>query len=568
MTRRFNFLFVLTLAFAMCATTLMAQPLVSDQSSNDDEISSLTKDPKAYTPKPKDMWELGIHGGLFAVGGDVLPRAGFGGGASIRKSLGYSFSLRGDFLIGSARGLDFAPTWGATEPISILRNLPDNQAYTADNGYVFNYQATYTSFGIQALYNFTNIKFHSKAPKLNIYGLVGLSGFGVNTFYDALNSNNGNQIYNFQGTLGDGILATALADRDADRIDNSEYVSQAREILLGDNGLDGDYETEAAFQNVAGEEISVSFALQAGLGVSYRLSDRMSIAVETQAHFTNNDYIDGRSFRSQGVPSGNFDVPLYSHIRLNFFLGDPKKQSVPLWWVNPLDASMEAIAANTKKKDAAEMLADKDNDGVPNMIDKEPDTPAGAEVDTRGVTLDSDKDGLPNHLDKEPYSPTGYKIDPQTGVSEKPKMPKTMTKEEVLAIGKTAGWDKPKDDGINDWFLPMIHFDNDRYTIKSQSYSALGEVASVMKKYPSISVVVEGHASSDASEKYNERLSYKRANAAVEALVNDFGISRNRLILTYTGESEPLIKSNTTNYMNRRVEFRVSNGETEMSAPN
>ena len=35
---------VLTLAFAMFTTTLMAQPLMSKQSSKDDEISSLTKD--------------------------------------------------------------------------------------------------------------------------------------------------------------------------------------------------------------------------------------------------------------------------------------------------------------------------------------------------------------------------------------------------------------------------------------------------------------------------------------------------------------------------------------------
>ena len=99
MTRRFNFLFVLTLVFAMCATTLMAQPLVSEQSS-DDEISSLTKDPKPYSPKPKDMWELGVHGGYLAVGADTplrVPFAGFGGGVSLRKSLGYTFSLRADF---------------------------------------------------------------------------------------------------------------------------------------------------------------------------------------------------------------------------------------------------------------------------------------------------------------------------------------------------------------------------------------------------------------------------------------------------------------------------------------
>ena len=565
MTRRFNFLFVLTLAFAMCATTIMAQPLVSEQSSNDDEISSLTKDPKAYSPKPKDMWELGVHGGYLGVGGDTpfrIPFAGVGGGLSLRKSLGYTFSLRADFLIGNTYGQDYVPSWSTTEPVGILRNLPNNQAYTQDNPFVYNFKTTYTTVGIQALYNLTNIRFHSTAPKLGFYGIVGLSGFTVNTFYDALDADG--QIYNFVGANGDGMLVDALTRRSNGSITNSEYRIEAGDILA--QNLDGDYETAAAVQSIANEEVKIGGAVQAGFGLAYRLNDKISIAIEPQVHLASNDYIDGRAFRSVGVPSQGADVPFYIPVRLNLFLGDVKKQSIPLWWVNPLDAPMTEIAANTKKKDAAEMLADKDNDGVPNMIDKEPDTPAGADVDTRGVTLDSDKDGLPNHLDKEPYSPVGYKIDPQTGISEKPVMPKTMSKEEVIAIGKEQGWDK--DESISDWFLPMIHFDNDRSTIKPQSHSALNEVAAVMKKYPSISVVVEGHASSDASTAYNNRLSYKRANAAVETLVNNYGISRSRLILRYNGESEPLIKNNTTNYMNRRVEFRVSNGEAEMSAPN
>lgn len=560
MTRRFNFMIVLTLAFAMFTTTLMAQPLMSEQSSSDDEISSLTKDPKTYPPRPKDMWELGVHAGYLGVGGDTpfrIPFAGVGGGLSLRKSLGYTFSLRADFLIGNSYGQDFVPYWATTQPIDILTGL----GYTQANPFVHNFKTTYTSFGIQGVYNFTNIKFHSTAPKLGIYGFLGLGGFTVNTFYDAKDAS-GN-IYDFTGLLGADILAKSNGT-----IDNGEYVTRAGDILS--QNLDGDYETAAAVQTVGGEEVGIGASIQTGFGLSYRLSDRIAIAVEPQFHMTSNDYIDGRKFRTPQDPSNSMDVPFYVPIRLNFFLGDTKKQSIPLWWVNPLDAPMAEIAANTKKKDAAEMLADKDNDGVPNMIDKEPDTPAGAEVDTRGVTLDSDKDGLPNHLDKEPYSPVGYKIDPQTGISEKPKMPKTMSKDEVLAIGKSAGWDKSTTSGssVSDWFLPMIHFDNDRYTIKSQSYSALGEVAAVMKKYPSISVVVEGHASSEASTSYNSRLSYKRANAAVAALVDNYGINRSRLILRYNGESEPLIKKNTTNYMNRRVEFRVSNGETEMSAPN
>lgn len=558
MTRRFKFLFVLTLVLAVATTALTAQPLASEQAS-DEGISELTKDPNFPAAKPSDMWELGLHVGYLAIGGDTpakLPFAGFGGGVSLRKSLGYTFSLRGDFLYGRTYTQDYFPYGSATTPVKELRDL----GYSDTNPFIFNSQTTYTSFGLQALYSFTNIKFHSTAPKLGVYGLAGIGGFTANVKYDAKKAD---------GTIYDyvSLVADDAAKYDAGTITTKEYIKAVGDKLS--QVQDGTYETEAAVLTVGRKEVKFNTSIQLGLGLAYRLSDRISIAVEPQIHINGNDYLDGRRFIRPQVASSGSDVPFYLPVRVGVNLGDTKKKSIPLWWVNPLDAPMEAIATNLKKKDAAEMLADKDNDGVPNMIDKEPDTPAGAEVDTRGVTLDSDKDGIPNHLDKEPYSPVGYTIDPQTGISQKPVIPKSLTKEEIIALGKEQGWDKKQSGGgtINDWFLPMIHFDNDRYTIKSQSYSALGEVAAVMQKYPSISIVVEGHASSEASTAYNERLSYNRANAAIEALVSNYGIERSRLILLYSGESDPLIKNATTNYMNRRVEFRVANGETEMSKP-
>ncbi len=546
MTRRFNFLFALTLGIAFLATSLTAQPLSFEEASND-EISILTKETKSpYAPKPKDMWEVSLHAGILGVGADtpfeLFPGVGFGVG--VRKSLGYSWSLRGDILYGNTKGLDYVGYADATTPVQQL--TATSVGYSAADPFVFNFKTAYTSVGLQALWNITNIKFHGSASKLGIYTIAGLGVFTVDTKYDALN---GNTKYDFSSIIGS---ATDLADIRSNLKDN----------------LDGEYETDAAVLTANGEEVTINPNLQLGVGIAYRFSDKISLAIEPTFHATANDYIDGRRWRTPADLSVGTDIPFYIPVRLGIFLGDAKKQSIPLYWVNPLDKPMEAIAANTKKKDAAEMLVDKDNDGIPDLIDKEQDTPAGAEVDTRGVTLDSDKDGLPNHLDKEPYSPTGYKIDPSTGIAEKPKMPKVLTQDEIISIGKNQGWDKkPAPAGISDWFLPMIHFDNDRYTIKSQSYSALDQVATIMKKYPSISVVAEGHASSQASNAYNRNLSYKRSKSAIDYLVTNYGISRSRFVLTYDGESQPLVKSAPTNYMNRRVEFRVTNGETEMGAP-
>ena len=78
-----------------------------------------------------------------------------------------------------------------------------------------------------------------------------------------------------------------------------------------------------------------------------------------------------------------------------------------------------------------------------------------------------------------------------------------------------------------------------------------------MQKNPDITVVVEGHASSTASVSVNQKLSEDRANAAAKFLSENYGIASSRLVVTYKGETEPLKGSTGSNYMNRRVEFRV-----------
>ncbi len=54
---------------------------------------------------------------------------------------------------------------------------------------------------------------------------------------------------------------------------------------------------------------------------------------------------------------------------------------------------------------------DDDNDGVPNYLDKCPQTPNGVIVDTSGCPIDSDNDGIPDYLDKCPQTPKNIKVD-------------------------------------------------------------------------------------------------------------------------------------------------------------
>jgi len=51
------------------------------------------------------------------------------------------------------------------------------------------------------------------------------------------------------------------------------------------------------------------------------------------------------------------------------------------------------------------MLNDADGDGIPDYLDKEPNTPVGARVNSMGMTLDSDGDGTSDHMNQCPFLP-------------------------------------------------------------------------------------------------------------------------------------------------------------------
>ena len=125
----------------------------------------------------------------------------------------------------------------------------------------------------------------------------------------------------------------------------------------------------------------------------------------------------------------------------------------------------------------------------------------------------------------------------------------------------------------------MIHFDLDKYYVKPEFYGSLQNIASVMQSHPEIKVVANGFADNRSSSEYNNVLSFNRANEAINYLVANYNIPRNRFILRFGGEETPIVKDlndsyKTTeteeykHYMNRRVEFRVATStDTEMSRP-
>jgi outer membrane protein OmpA-like peptidoglycan-associated protein len=227
-----------------------------------------------------------------------------------------------------------------------------------------------------------------------------------------------------------------------------------------------------------------------------------------------------------------------------------------------------------------EWFKDNDKDGVVNKLDQEKETPEGAPVDTKGKALDSDKDGVPDLKDKELHSPPGYKVN-EDGIAD---VPRPLTQKDIQKLKNPDGTDKtlvignetftPKQNdggGLKDWFLPMVHFDRDKFGLRPEAYSQLQHIATVMKAYPDIKVVAHGHTDIRMSDEYNDMLSYNRAMTAVDYMASQYGISKDRFIVKYNGERSNLISaagSETDHLQNRRVEFSVAkDGDKSMERP-
>ncbi len=101
-----------------------------------------------------------------------------------------------------------------------------------------------------------------------------------------------------------------------------------------------------------------------------------------------------------------------------------------------------------------------------------------------------------------------------------------------------------------------VHFATDRATILPDSYPLLNTVAQVLRDFPEVTVEVQGHTDSRGSDRHNQRLSERRANAVRDYLIAQ-GISPHRLTARGYGESRPLETNRTPagRAANRRVQF-------------
>jgi peptidoglycan-associated lipoprotein len=107
--------------------------------------------------------------------------------------------------------------------------------------------------------------------------------------------------------------------------------------------------------------------------------------------------------------------------------------------------------------------------------------------------------------------------------------------------------------------LENIYYDLDKAEIRPDAAQELDKLVKILKDNPSIKIELSSHTDSRSSDEYNQDLSQRRAESAVEYLVSQ-GIEQDRLVARGYGESQLIIENATTeeeHQTNRRTEFKV-----------
>lgn len=388
---------------------------------------------------------------------------------------------------------------------SLRLDITGGQLKGEDDGNVRNYSTDWISGALQGVVSLNNLKWSPNERKTNIYLLGGL---GVTQF------------------SGDLTL----------------------------NGVEEEIEKKSQFH------------FETGVGVSFKINNKMNIGIEHKIFLVTSedaDFIDGVPTFDGAPDRFTFrDVPNYTNIRLNFNLGKSSEKTPPLYWLNPMESANGDIQL---LKDSRVTLADDDGDGIINQLDEEQDTPSGANVNPKGIATDGDKDGVPDYLDKEPFSPAETPVN-EEGVAQQPDI---MEEVEKMLAKKLADFEPKKEEttATNNGgagYLPSVYFGKSSANIRNKDFGILANVARVMSANKAMKFVVTGHTDQSGGETFNIDLSYNRAKAVLDFLVKS-GVDRAQLILQYKGKKEPLVEGEAT--VNRRVGFRVANGDSEMAAP-
>ena len=269
--------------------------------------------------------------------------------------------------------------------------------------------------------------------------------------------------------------------------------------------------TATAFDN--GKSLH-SFFVPVGIGLKFNLSEMINLDLGYRANIVDNDNFDGTYLHADV----HRDKYSYGFLGIEFALG--KTGQKQLLFDNPAskmnDILQNQITHVQTEVDSLKLgITDTDGDGVSDIFDKEPNTPAGCPVDAHGVTRDTDGDGVPDCKDKQLITPTECQPVDADGVGKCPDP--ECCKNMMMA-------DTNKCHMLN---FPSITFRSARTSsLSSDARAMLATVAAQLKNNAECSIIITGYP---AASKASQALCNRRGAAIKAYLTEREGISEDRV---------------------------------------
>jgi OOP family OmpA-OmpF porin len=339
-----------------------------------------------------------------------------------------------------------------------------------------------------------------------------------------------------------------------------------------------------------------------GLGFRIRLSNSISILLQSEYHFTMSDDYDNTE-----VKKGK-DYFLHTMAGLSFAIGEGKDSdgdkvkdkkdhcpdTPPGIAVDisgcPLDRDSDGIAdyldecPDTAGNLTGKGCPDKDRDSIIDRNDNCPELAGPAETygcpdrdldgvadaddfcpDVKGLPdlhgcPDRDEDLVADNQDECPdekglIALQGCPDRDGDGIADKDDR---CPDEAGIAANKGCPEIKEEVKKIFEQALTGLQFETGKDIIRKSSYKIMDEVVKVMSDHPEYRLVISGHTDNTGTPEKNLELSQKRAAASAKYLV-DHGIDPSRITSAGYGDTMPVAdnKTNAGRAKNRRVEFKV-----------
>jgi outer membrane protein OmpA-like peptidoglycan-associated protein len=447
------------------------------------------------------QWEFGLHSGHFFSSGNIDFIPGYGAGLHIRRATDYVFSLRLDLMYGNLRG--------------------------EDPGNTRSFQNNWFSGSLQGVASLNNLKWNSGERKSNFYALA---GFGANSF----------------------------------------------EVELTENDV-----TALPVEN------DIAMHADLGAGIAFKITEKLNIGLEHKVTFVfggRSDLPDGvQTFSTNGDNRGTFrDLLNYTSVRINFNIGK-NATSAPLYWVNPLDSVMNEVQAVKEETIAnKEAISDQKEENSTRNVREDSLRPILLEGDSEETAVDAYVETPTeesNSVEKAPGETIASEelereVTEEYEEETEPAPAPEIDREAVMAEVEKIVEERLKDietkvpttkEYKTYLLLPTVYFDNSSAEIKELYKEPLKKLAEILQEDTELKLVVIGHADQTGTTEINDRLSFQRASNVIDYLMVQHNINRERLILQWMGERDPIVGG--SHDVNRRVTFEKASTETNMAPP-